>query len=674
MERPPASGLTRRDFLAQVSVASIASLGVARNALALTGAPEAAPAGAAIASLAIFPAIGICRVGNSPEWFYAPEIPGVAPSPEGGFKDGEQLVKKQAQRFRIYALDAEGRVVREVTAATDRVRWTVSIANTKAAWYGFNNPLDLGEVAPGLPGARRNQFIADADRERMLVIDPGPTSIAGVNTNPVGADARYRMVGRFWDTMDVKLGDLRTDDRGRLIVVPGDGVSQSAIPNNPIDNFADNDGWHDDWADGWVKAEVTLGDGRSLPVEPAWVACCGPDFAPEIPAFITLYDVIDDLMVANGIGGRRRPETPLSFRRDVYPYFRRLGLMEWVAAAANLRQGWIEIGDFLDPAYVRRLADPSEANGAFRAHVFRQFRDPRSPTPQQYRIPYMLYDGVNYDFSPAHWFQIPALQYWLLEQWAAGNFVNDLDEPASDAVRSFDDIPLAQQPHALTRAALEPCSGGGFHPGVELTWPLRQRALYAGAFRIALGDRPSLVQNVGQLLTPEAAFRGAGGVPAPIGPQMPGDLTRWMGLPWQGDAFSCQQVLYANDFPNAVWWPALLPIDVLPEAYYDQVMRTDLSPSERVKFAESRVLWSRGVAGIGYHAEAAYSTGLSNMVALWHRMGFVVRRPGPTDPGAPPEIPREMFVEVGRGSMSFQTDARPNLGIRAGARLDPPPE
>ena len=172
----------------------------------------------------------------------------------------------------------------------------------------------------------------------------------------------------------------------------------------------------------------------------------------------------------------------------------------------------------------------------------------------------------------------------------------------------------------------------------------------------------SLIQDLGQLLTPEKAFEGSNGTPPPIGPQMPGDLTRWMGIPWQCDAFSCQFVLFANDFPDAVWWPALLPIDVLPEAYYNQVMRKDLAPEVRREFAQGRVAWSRGVAGIGYHAEASYTDGLGRMVALWDRMGFVVKRPGPDD--RPAGIPDELFVEMGRGSMDLDTNEPPNEGIK----------
>ena len=368
-----------------------------------------------------------------------------------------------------------------------------------------------------------------------------------------------------------------------------------------------------------------------------------------------------------------RPDQPY-FRRDIYPTFQRLGLMKWLTEAALLREGWLDVGDFTDPAYIARLADPSAANRDFRMNIFAQIRDPNNVSDDAYiterlKMPYMMGHGVNYDGSPLQWFQMPKLQYELLAEWAAGNFINDWDD-GTDPIESFDDIPLSLQPGALTEAALEPCSGGAFHPGVELTYYLRHTPMYAKAydsaaepFRIARGDRPSLIQNIGRLLTPEKAFDGYGDVPPPIGPQMPSDLTRWMGLPWQCDAFSCQAVLMQENFPTATWWPALLPIDVLPEDYYEQLQRTDLPSDDRVQFFNSRVAWSRDVAGIGYHANASYWDGITNMITLWQRMGFVVRRPGMSDPAAPASLTEDMFVETGRSNMELMFTWRPEDGV-----------
>ncbi|MEL6887972.1 MAG: CTQ-dependent glycine oxidase GoxA, partial [Pseudomonadota bacterium] len=566
--------------------------------------------------------------------------------------------------------DADDNIIGEVTGSD--ITWGVHLANTKANWYGFNNPLDNGDLAPGLPSKKRNQyFVSDQDREENLIIDGGALDISGLGVNPRGTDPAYRFEGTFWggqaDSATVGLGQLRTDEAGRLLVVPPDGVSNSPA-NAAITSFADNDAWHDDWCDGPVTAQVIIG-GEVFEAEPSWVACVGPNFAPEIPPISTMYDVVEDMNVQ--AGWSEMPDLPLSFMTYIYPTFRRVALMEWVTQAANLRRGWMAIGDLRDPDYVARLADPDPANDAFRQSIFDLFRDPYNLSDtayveEQLKIPYMLGDGVNFDGSPLQWFQFPKTQYEYLRAWAAGDFVNDYDgQIAEDSVadyRSFDDIPLELQPNALTQAALEPLSGGAFHPGVELTYYLRLKEMYARnyddtaePFRIAHGDRDSLNQNLGRLLTPEIAFDGFGDTPPPIGPQMAGDLTRWMGLPWQCDAFSCQQVLMQQNYPTAVWWPALLPIDVLPEAYYAAGLDETLPQEERDRFMASRVNWTRGVAGIGYHANASYWDGITNMITVWERMGFVVRMPSPAG---------DVFVEMQHGNnMETRFDWKPGQGM-----------
>lgn len=659
-------------------------LGMASSAALIAGAPwparaninqqsayGLAPSGADVAKVRIYPALGICRVGGSDKWFYAPEVPGLPPMPDdGNFKDGTEKVKKQVQRFRVYTFDADDNVIGEVTG--EGITWGVHLANTKANWYGFNNALDNGDLAPGLPSQKRNQyFVTDQDREENLIIDGGALEISGLETNTAGTDTAYQFEGTFWggqaDAASVGLGQLRTDEAGRLMVVPPDGVSDSPS-GAAITSFADNNAWHDDWCDGPVTASVTV-NGEVFEAEPSWVACVGPNFAPEIPPITTLYDVVEDMNVQEGWS--EMPTLPLSFMKNIYPTFRRIALMEWVTQAANLRQGWMAIGDLNDPAYVAQLADPSTANAELRQTIFDLFRDPYNLSETAYieerlKIPYMLGDGINYDGSPLQWFQFPKLQYEYLRAWAAGDFVDDYDGQVAEDVatdyQTFDDVPLELQPGALTQAALEPCSGGAFHPGVELTYYLRIKEMYArnyddGAepFRIAHGDRPNLNQNLGRLLTPEVAFAGFGSTPPPIGPQMAGDLTRWMGLPWQCDAFSCQQVLMQQNYPIAVWWPALLPIDVLPEPYYTAGLDMSLPEEEREKFLSSRVGWSRGVAGIGYHADGSYWDGITNMIAIWERMGFVVRMPSPQG---------DVFVEMQHGeNMENRFDWSPRQGM-----------
>jgi hypothetical protein len=70
-----------------------------------------------IARVAVCPPFGVCRVRNSAEWFLALEVPGMPALPDGRYKDAQQRIKKQVQRFRIYAFNSAGDVIREGTAA-----------------------------------------------------------------------------------------------------------------------------------------------------------------------------------------------------------------------------------------------------------------------------------------------------------------------------------------------------------------------------------------------------------------------------------------------------------------------------------------------------------------------------------------------------------------------------
>src|SRR6185436_583978 len=85
----------------------------------------------------IHPAIGIARVGDSPDEFYlAPEQAGAMPNeltPDGGeqpitkFKDGKGRVKRQAARFRVYGYDDDFKQGKEL-----QVGEQVTIVNQKS--------------------------------------------------------------------------------------------------------------------------------------------------------------------------------------------------------------------------------------------------------------------------------------------------------------------------------------------------------------------------------------------------------------------------------------------------------------------------------------------------------------------------------------------------------------
>jgi L-Lysine epsilon oxidase N-terminal len=114
----------------------------------------------AIHTVRIFPRIGIARVGNSTSpggWYYGPEVPGRFDAP-ASFKDGHGAVLRQeclffhrphyivdkgwsslqAARFRVYAFDANDKVLGELNQASGfELNWEVDVANRKSAWYAF---------------------------------------------------------------------------------------------------------------------------------------------------------------------------------------------------------------------------------------------------------------------------------------------------------------------------------------------------------------------------------------------------------------------------------------------------------------------------------------------------------------------------------------------------------
>jgi hypothetical protein len=199
----------RREFLKITGVAGAAF--VANSSLFGCSAGSIEALSSEIVGYAIHPAIGIARVGNSLEYFIAPELPGEAPFASGGFKDESGAIKRQAVRFRIYGYNIAGFPVREITAADADISWSVHVANRKASWYEFAMAMDI----PGAESAPlRNRDDYEGLARQELVVDPGERTISGVNQEGVVFD------GGVFIYQEVGLGEFATDEYGRLIVKP----------------------------------------------------------------------------------------------------------------------------------------------------------------------------------------------------------------------------------------------------------------------------------------------------------------------------------------------------------------------------------------------------------------------------------------------------------------------
>src|SRR5690606_15700683 len=171
----------------------------------------------------------------------------------------------------------------------------------------FQMALDIPEAEQAYPSYLRNINVKDRN---SLLIDGGAHSIdrAGVEDGPV-------FIGEF-QSIPVYLGEMRTDKKGRLIMLGGHGKSAN-IDGNIAVTFANNEGWYDDISDGPVTAEVVY-EGVRLRVDPAWVICGPPDYAPMQKSVRTMWDLMRDVAIkANML---TRPARP-SIAKDILPLF-----------------------------------------------------------------------------------------------------------------------------------------------------------------------------------------------------------------------------------------------------------------------------------------------------------------------------------------------------------------
>jgi hypothetical protein len=304
----------------------------------------------------IHPAIGIARLGNSPQLYLAPEKTGGLPidcqsdgtvqgpeQPVTHFKDDQQRIKRQGARFRVFTYDESspggrelqiGDTVEVLNPTTGQlmqgtladVQWTVYLANKKASWYEFKQL--RGEHGYSAKHKLRNARIKDADSRQKLIIDPGPQTVSVTGTPNSAQFALGQNPGvpqTFPPPLNpnsiTTLGEVMAYPQGnfaRLVVLGGNGNSGSTehgLGEPKIHAFANNDGWFDDASDGPVTAQlivnVTSIDNRPIPAadppqstavnvdDPAWVVVGYPRYAPEIVDIVTMDDVVYDLSIRN---------------------------------------------------------------------------------------------------------------------------------------------------------------------------------------------------------------------------------------------------------------------------------------------------------------------------------------------------------------------------------------
>lgn len=435
----------------------------------------------------IYPPVGIARLGGHDQFFIGPEIPGVGPkeiqtddseTAVTTFKDASKKnIKKQGIRFHLFESD-DGETYRPANLPGGTVvTWKVTLANKKSAVVRPANP----PITPQRPQLQNNS--------QGLLIDGGTKTISGTKTTSEKFVGRFQSIGPDGQpySVDVELGQLRTDAKGRLIVLAGKGFS-SAAPHTPLGaSYYRNPGWHDDVSDGPVTADIRLPDGTHAQAENgAWVIVAPPDYAPGINCIVTLFDIIRQVGIDHH---HLQDPAEVKFDRDIAPMIERTRRLRWVHDNTNWSNEKLVSSDLrnTDQAFAALRRDVRKiilnTEGILQGHT-----DPSGP-------PWRL----------RQW------QKTVLQRWVDGDF--DGTVLGADANVTAD---------GLTRAALDGAAGQGFCPGIEAGIIVLDPTLYLEPFDFRINHN---------------------GLEA-------GDLTALMAQPWQADFLKCDTVWWPSQRPD----------------------------------------------------------------------------------------------------------------------------
>ncbi|HKV38748.1 MAG TPA: LodA/GoxA family CTQ-dependent oxidase [Blastocatellia bacterium] len=569
----------------------------------------------------IHPAIGIARVGNSPDYYIAPETPGGLPIlPDGkpftpaDFRDDQRQLRRQGARFRVFKYDAaeasgaSGIEILPGAGGVKRIEWRVHLANKKSIWYQF--VVLSGEYGYSPDHALRNSGVTDSNDRVKLVTDPGWRELkepnSSVEFSRTDNPDNYPMT---FPPADLKpfgidsLGGLRTDSEGRLIVLGGFGSSGSSQEPVEITDYANNDGWYDDVSDGPVTARVVMDDDSVTEVQvPSWVIVAPPRYAPQLLNLVTLYDSVFDTSVRNmGL----RPDifandlwntnyVP-SFEQDIEPILKRAESYPWVVAIPPHPHAFA----------IEKLGDPAPRYNELRQYYLQIVRPPSTPNSYASPVtgfPMMPFLAGDNAFVPgpysSSYLTVTDTQYFFLQQWAAGKF-------------TVGEAPVLGPGEALDRAALENCVGGAFSPGIEMTWLCRNPLIYSEPFRIKHKKDVTPPLSLGQDF--------AAGLE-------PGDVGKYMALPWQADFNECSSQPVGDKF--LWWWPVQRPLFVHVEVPRDEQHFAKYSPVAAVFEGGHPARLLKQVPWVGSDKDQNASDYLQfgqdiEMVTNWKYLGFI---------------------------------------------------
>jgi len=188
---------------------------------------------------------------------------------------------------------------------------------------------------------------------------------------------------------------------------------------------------------------------------------------------------------------------------------------------------------------------------------------------------------------------------------------------------------------------------------------MRQTIMWETPFRLKLRQGPP--KDYGPELNSAIALAPGG----PLDGSGPGDVSRWMAVPWQTDTSSClfayigwQQGVFLPTF-----WPVRVPNNVLTTEEYETVVNPKKPYSERFDaFAfDHREYWLRFLA-----PRENYKSVINEFVKEWNGVGVVTQMPGTTDPKDPYQSSFPPVMHVERG-VTIAKKAKQQAAVRMAA-------
>lgn len=173
------------------------------------------------------------------------------------------------------------------------------------------------------------------------------------------------------------------------------------------------------------------------------------------------------------------------------------------------------------------------------------------------------------------------------------------------------------------------CLADAFHPGCEMTWPMRLSGMYAEAFRLKHRETSS-EPYFGVNFDAQILDLHYGPI---LGGQRPGSITRWMAVPWQTDTASCRsgyEKTYDPYLPT--FWPARVPNQVMTEREYERVVDTKLTDQQRSEAFAYRTDWLKPLIPPEEIPSANRLEGstaqINQMITSFDRCGIVLPKQG----------------------------------------------